>query len=322
MISTFGVSSWKKTLVKTEWMVIPVIVVCSFIYGVLQSVALGLAMSTFIFVGNFYRSGVVKFVASGLTVHSTTERTQEDAEWLDLHGDLIQLLVLQSYIFFGNANSCLAYVESMFNESSDTLILPTPKPKYLIIDMSLVSSMDTSSVDVFSSIIKRCHREKCQIYISGLSSRLKHILKLSGVSPSCDKKTSPYSSLRYPPSLEAALSKAEDGILRTENLVEETERIRTMSRSRFNTGESGFLYALRQIDIQHGLGVESTLKRLEKYTQVIELKAGESLYHNPDGTPQDRSHVGGLYFIEYGQMVSLCNSVFSRKHALPSSDSC
>lgn len=304
MISTFGVSSWKKTAVKSEWMVIPVIVVCSFIYGVLQAVALGLGMSTFIFVAHFYRSGVVKFVSSGLRVHSTTERTQEDAEWLDLNGDLIQLLVLQSYIFFGNASSCLTYVDSMFNDPPESDFPPCPKPKYLIIDMSLVSSMDTSAVDVFATIIQRCYNEKCQVYISGLSSRLKNILKLGGVSPVREKKGSPFSVLRYPPSMEAALSKAEDGILKTENLVEETERIRTMSRSRVKTSESGFLYALRQIDIQHGLGVASTLHKLEKFTEVVELKAGESLFHYPDGTYQERSNICGLYFIEYGQMVS------------------
>jgi hypothetical protein len=104
--------------------------------------------------------------------------------------------------------------------------------------------------------------------------------------------------------MEAALSKAEDGILKTETLAEETERIRTMSRSRVQTSESGFLYALRQIDLQHGLGVASTLKNLEGFTEVVELKAGESLFHNPDGTCQERSNICGLYFIEYGQMVS------------------
>ena len=192
----------------------------------------------------------------------------------------------------------------MFNDPPESEFPPCPKPKYLIIDMSLVSSMDTSAVDIFATIIQRCYSEKCQVYISGLSSRLKNILKLGGVSPVREKNGSPFSVLRYPPSMEAALYKAEDGILKTENLVEETERIRTMSRSRVKTSESGFLYALRQIDVQHGLGVASTLNKLEKFTEVVELKAGESLFHHPDGTCQERSIRCGLYFIEYGQMVS------------------
>jgi hypothetical protein len=99
MIEAWFIASYKKTVVKSEWAVTPVIVVCTFLVGSLQSVALGLALSTFIFVGTLNKHGVVKFIATGLSVHSITERSAEDAAWLDQNGDLIQLLVLQSYIF-------------------------------------------------------------------------------------------------------------------------------------------------------------------------------------------------------------------------------
>eukprot|EP00558_Chaetoceros_sp_UNC1202_P005939 CAMPEP_0197256122 /NCGR_PEP_ID=MMETSP1429-20130617/74296_1 /TAXON_ID=49237 /ORGANISM="Chaetoceros sp., Strain UNC1202" /LENGTH=117 /DNA_ID=CAMNT_0042719591 /DNA_START=120 /DNA_END=469 /DNA_ORIENTATION=+ len=104
MMEAWSFNSYKKTATISEWAVIPIIVIISLLVGILPSIGVGLVLSLFIFVGTFYRSGgVVKFMDNGLYIHSVTERNAEDAEWLDQNGDLIQLLVLQSYIFFGNA---------------------------------------------------------------------------------------------------------------------------------------------------------------------------------------------------------------------------
>jgi MFS superfamily sulfate permease-like transporter len=253
MVESWFFNSYKKTLVKSEWAVTPIIVVATFLVGSLQSVALGLAISTFLFVGTLNRSGVVKFISNGLTVHSITERNAEDAAWLDQNGDLIQLLVLQSYIFFGNANSCLSYVNSMFEEPPEDVIknlafpLP-PVPKYLIIDMTMVVGMDTSSVDVFGEIIQLCFKKNCKIFLTGLQPTLKKILSLGGVKPSNDSKSA-NSILRFPSDIESALCKAEDGLLKSYSQIEEKEMRRSRIRKDAAAGD-GFLYALSEIDKQ------------------------------------------------------------------------
>ncbi len=263
MTQTWFINSYHKTAIKSEWVVVPSIVVLTFVIGVLQSVFMGLAISTFIFVGTFFRSGVVKFIASGLTVHSTTERSSEDCDWLDQNGDMIQLLVLQSHIFFGNANSCLSYVSSMFEEPPEdicrNLAFPLPPlPKYLIIDVTLVTGIDTSAVDVIAEIVQLCHSKKCNVMIAGLTRELKKVLALGGVKPSADKKSA-YSILRYPPDLESALCKAEDGLLRSVCNVEKIELKRCHMRKASIIGD-GFLYALRQIDLQVSSFIIHTFK--------------------------------------------------------------
>ena len=55
---------------------------------------MGIACSTFLFVAALFRSGVVKFAASGLTVRSTIERGSTSSLWLDENGDLIQVRLL------------------------------------------------------------------------------------------------------------------------------------------------------------------------------------------------------------------------------------
>ena len=65
MLRTWLFQSYTKTKNKGEWLVVPFISIATYVIGNLQSVALGIALSTFIFVESFYRTGVVKFIASG-----------------------------------------------------------------------------------------------------------------------------------------------------------------------------------------------------------------------------------------------------------------
>ena len=69
MVSTWFVKSYFKTKEKMEWLVVPMIVVFAFVFSLLQAVFIGLAMSTFLFVASFFRSGVVKYIANGLTMY-------------------------------------------------------------------------------------------------------------------------------------------------------------------------------------------------------------------------------------------------------------
>ena len=150
------IKSFKKTRSKVEWLVNPFIVATAFCVGLLSSVFLGIAMSTFFFVASFYRSGVVKYVANGITMRSTIQRPVNMEQWLDENGDLLQILVLQSYLFFGNASSVLNYVSSMFDDTEgdewEASYLPPPMPKIVILDFSLVPGMDGSAVDVSNKI--------------------------------------------------------------------------------------------------------------------------------------------------------------------------
>jgi MFS superfamily sulfate permease-like transporter len=135
---TWFIRSYFQTKSKLEWLAVPLIVLFAFAMGLLQAVFLGIAISTFLFVGAFFRSGVVKFAASGLTIRSTIERPPTNAQWLDEHGDLIQIVICQNYLFFGNASSMFSYISSMFDDVEDDpeVDLP-PIPQFVILDMVL-----------------------------------------------------------------------------------------------------------------------------------------------------------------------------------------
>ena len=127
-------------------------------------------------------------------------------------------------------------------------ILP-PKPKYLVIDFSLCSGMDTSAVSVFVEACALCKQNDCKIIFSSVSRDMKEMMKFGG-----ELSTKGGDCLEFVQDLEAALGDAEDGILssilhrRTREMVRASqinERIRE-GQDDFN----GFLYALMQIDDQ------------------------------------------------------------------------
>jgi len=287
LMNNWFIKSFQK--IGSEWFVIPFIVLSGQMFGVLQSVALGVGISTLVFVSSFYKAGTVKFIANGLTIRSTIERQSTDNVWLDKNGDMIQTLVLQNYLFFGNATSVLKYISSMFEdiEVVDDALLP-PKPKYLVLDMSIVSGVDISAVDCFADVTSLCKTQGCKLIISGSSKMVRQALIAGNVKPAS------HPHLSFVDDLEAALGMAEDGLLkfvcRNEERIQKNHdrgaHLRQMSRM-----DIGLRLALKQIDEQHNLSFSNYLQGLAEYTTAMDLEAGEQL-----DLPR------GLYFVESGMI--------------------
>ena len=153
--------------------------------------------------------GVVKYIANGLSVRSTIERPPKAADWIDKNGELIQILVLQNYLFFGNASSVFAYISSMFEDPDpeiDPCFVP-PVPKYVILDLTLLTGMDTSSVDVFGDILTLCRTNDCKLFLAGVNRGLMKTMSLSGFKPDTAKVRSTR-KLRFFSDLDNAVGKA------------------------------------------------------------------------------------------------------------------
>lgn len=218
--------------------------VFAFVVGLLSAVFLGIAMSTFLFVAAFFRSGVVKFVANGITLRSTIERPVRVAKWLDQNGDLIQILVLQTYLFFGNASSAQHYIASMFEDpvdDLDILFLP-PIPRMIILDLTLVTGMDTSAVDIFAEILSLVSKHNCKLFLVGLSTDLRRSMQLAGVKPDLTIRDRSKQCLRFFRDLDSAIGKAEDMLLNDEAFEEDFHVNGPAQR--------GFRHALQHIDEQ------------------------------------------------------------------------
>ena len=255
-----------------------IIVVSAFVFDLLSAVFLGVAMSTFIFVHAFFRSGVVKFAADGQKINSTIDRPFLRSEWLEENGDRIQVLCLQNYLFFGNASSIYSYIATLFKLSKEVeKCLLTPTSKFLILDLAMVTGLDTSAVDVFAEIRKLCKENECKLFMAGMSPNVRTILSLGGFTP--DRGERSKRNLRFFGSLDSALGKAEDMLLDLHYDPPQTNDTRSSLRMERSSiiSSSGFQKALEHINIEHGDSFTRQLAGLEKYTTLVELQVSMNL---------------------------------------------
>jgi MFS superfamily sulfate permease-like transporter len=105
----------------------------------------------------------------------------------------------------------------MFEEADPNLdpVFVPPIPKVVILDLSLVTGMDTSSVDVFQDISVLCNNNDCKLFLSGMNSSLLKTMSLSGFKPETARNRSSR-KLRFFSDLEKAVGKAEDMLLQNE----------------------------------------------------------------------------------------------------------
>jgi CRP-like cAMP-binding protein len=227
-------------------------------------------------------------------LRSTVERGVTEAHWLDQNADLIQILVVQNYLFFGNAQSVLMYIMTMFEDEPAKNLdaqLP-PKPKYLVVDFTTLPGMDVSAVDTMREILQLCKDNRCKLYIAGLSHDLKAMLLYAGVKPEPGAKR-----WSYVFDLESALAKAEDGLISDVFHLEEKDEAETGERRRVRSQslvDDGFIYALQKIDEQHGTNTVVELASFAECTRAINLEPGGVLIR--EGV------TAGLYFVETGLM--------------------
>lgn len=239
------------------------------------------------------RSGVVKFVSNGIHVRSTIERPPRVSKWLEASAIQIQLLVLQNYLFFGNASSIIVYISTMFEEP-DINVNPnivTPCPKVVIVDMTLVTGMDTSAVDAFKDILTVCINNDCKLFLSGVSPNLQKVMKKVGVHPE-DVAIRSHRKLRFFVDLDTAIGKAEDVLIDFYSFEEEfTLPYDVLKRD-------GFYQALYHIDVQHNTKFATELYGLREYATTLDLVPGDELY-------EENNDERGLFFIEHGILVSV-----------------
>jgi anti-anti-sigma regulatory factor len=292
-VDTFVVwffGAFRKTQDLVEWLVVPFITAFSLVVGFLNAVFLGIGISMFVFVASFFRVGVVKYNASGLEIRSRIERSVAQSAWLNENGDLCQVLVLQNYLFFGNACTVLDYIATMFEEIDQTLSQRldfdiAPFPKILVLDLSLVTGMDTSTVDIFGEIYEFCKNNGCKLFFCGLSARMRKGLELGGIRSDVAPRSQ--SNVRFFADLDTALGRAEDSLIQSEMKIDSPRSLNRNFSSESLDGARGFKRALQQIDDLHGLNYSQRLCELHSYIEKIDLAPGACLYKCDGGVIED-----------------------------------
>jgi len=161
----------RKRLSKLEYLsliaIIAIIVTWGFVPGILIGVIIGCA--TFAF--SAARVESIKYSFDGSEYRSSLDRSRDDQDVLLLHGDSIQGLNLQSYLFFGSANRLYQHVKRLLQER--------PECRYLLFDFKLVTGVDSSAAYSFAQIKRSAHDLGVELILVHLSAAAEKVLRSS-----------------------------------------------------------------------------------------------------------------------------------------------
>ncbi len=141
--------------------VILIILVAVAFYGILEGVAVGVLLATVLFVHKYSQLSVIKTAMNATEHMSSIDRHKDDQAYLDAHGHLVHLFVLQGFLFFGSANRLLDRIKQVVDTADAT------QKRYLIIDFSRVDEMDSSAANSFSKLMQICMRENLTLCLTG-----------------------------------------------------------------------------------------------------------------------------------------------------------
>jgi SulP family sulfate permease len=151
LLITIAVDSMKRWFVDasrqvalSEYLSLMAIVVIIVVWGFVPGVLIGLVFGCATFAVSAGRVNVVKFAFDGSEYRSSHDRGAKELALLATHGQELQGLSLQSYLFFGSASRLYDQVKA--------ILVQTPDCRFLLFDFRLVTGIDSSATHSFAQI--------------------------------------------------------------------------------------------------------------------------------------------------------------------------
>jgi sulfate permease, SulP family len=245
--------------------------------GFLQGVGIGLIVACMLFAFSYSRVSVIKHELSGAGYRSNVERSYQEQKILRQRGDEIYVLCLQGYIFFGTAYPLLTHMLDRVGASG------LPRVRFVVLDFSHVSGLDSSSVLGFHKILQTCEQNTMQPIFANLRGNVRALLEEGGClgnAASGERAEPTDKGPRHFPDLDYAMSWCEEQILMTD----------TSARASAHPSLEdlfGELFQDREV-----------LAHLRAYLERLERPSGHVLFKQGQATD-------GLYFVESGEVTVL-----------------
>ncbi|MFT5654981.1 MAG: SulP family sulfate permease [Arenicella sp.] len=185
----------------SEWATVAIILFTVAVVGFLQGLATGLLVSSAVFVFKYSRLPVVRLRATGVERRSTVDRSPSAIKFLSDHGECIEVVQLQGYLFFGTADRIVNLVRDRLEDSDKV------KVRMFILDFQNVSGTDSAAVTCFIKIQRLVELNHVKLVFTCLPQDLLRNLTLAGIKFGADNSMSLHIDLDH------ALEQAEEFVL-------------------------------------------------------------------------------------------------------------
>ncbi|MEW9835809.1 cyclic nucleotide-binding domain-containing protein [Mesorhizobium marinum] len=191
----------RRELPLVEWLIVVLIMLAIAVVGFLEGLAVGLLVSIAVFVFNYSRLPVVRLNTSGVEHRSSVDRSSSASRLLSRHGDAIEIVQLQGYLFFGSADRMVNYIRRR-------LRAPNRAPlRFLILDFRHVSGLDSAATSGFLKIARMSEDHRVKVFLTHVSDEVEKTLGLAGI------KFGGQGAMTLEVDIDHALEHAEEAIL-------------------------------------------------------------------------------------------------------------
>jgi SulP family sulfate permease len=187
----------RKKLPPLEYGVVLVILATIIATTFLEGVVLGLVLAVVLFAVSYGRGELVREVALGETYHSNVDRPASERAALRDAGELVQILRVNGFMFFGSANGLLERIRKRLERGP---------LRFLVIDLRRATGVDSSGA---ASLVKVTHLAEAsgfELVFAGASDAVREQLARGGVAAI-------EGLVWFEPDLDRALERCEDGLL-------------------------------------------------------------------------------------------------------------
>jgi sulfate permease, SulP family len=198
----------RRQLPLAEWLIVVVILATVALVGFMEGLAVGLLISAAVFVFNYSRLAVVRLSASGIEQRSAVDRSPAAMKHLSRHGDAIEVVQLQGYLFFGSADRVVHHVRRRL-AAADRAPL-----RFLVLDFRHVSGVDSAATTCFIKIKGLLDSEAVKTFFTHVAPEVERALRQAGLVFGADLPMSLDSDIDH------AVERAEEALLADEAELE------------------------------------------------------------------------------------------------------
>lgn len=192
----------RRELPLIEWLIVLVILLSIALIGFLEGLAVGLLVSIAVFVFNYSRLPVIRLYASGAEHRSSVDRSSSASRFLSGHGEAIEIMQLQGYLFFGSADRMVNHVRRRLAAKNRAPL------RFLVLDFRHVSGLDSAATSSFVKIRRMSEESAVKVFFTHVSGEAFKVLSAAGLS------FNPDGAMSIEDDIDHALERAEEAILR------------------------------------------------------------------------------------------------------------
>jgi SulP family sulfate permease len=248
----------RRSVPKVDYAIIVGILLIVEFFGFLQGIGIGIVASVVIFVFRYSTIDIIKNKFDGSSYRSSKDRSITDQRLLDYHSEQLLILQLQSFIFFGTANS-------LYEKIKQLTTVPDKVLKFVIMDLMLVQGIDSSAIKSFEKLARYLEKKDIDLVLVNLSGKVKNAFESDGLTSDV------YERLHYFDDLDHATEWCEDLIARNEaRKIEEAKMKGQETVDDFFQAVYTDMMAALEIQVMF----ETLIERMHAYLEKLEVSVG------------------------------------------------